>query len=227
MTTPDPFVTTTPDAAEEPRRPTEVGEVRLMRIGSFRVGGEGEEVFSAALELDGRPLYASEFQISPADFDALNAALGGLPPRSHRGRRRWVADRIAPDMMTVRDASGREWYRLRPGVEKWSRLDYQGCWAEADLIFDAGPVTEVTDISYTEVNDRIVRTRAMTTPAPLAVYPVQSDHGDVHTLHVARSDGGSLTAHTGEVTVGPPEVATVGDGLQDLADGRLGALLWR
>jgi hypothetical protein len=28
---------------------------------------------------------------------------------------------------------------------------------------------------------------------PISVFPVQSDHGDVHTFHVARSNGDSLT----------------------------------
>jgi len=28
---------------------------------------------------------------------------------------------------------------------------------------------------------------------PLAVFPVPSDHGDVHTLHVARTNGDSIT----------------------------------
>ena len=31
------------------------------------------------------------------------------------------------------------------------------------------------------------------TGGPLGVFPVQSDHGDVHTFHVVRANGDSLT----------------------------------
>lgn len=35
--------------------------------------------------------------------------------------------------------------------------------------------------------------RNLGTEGPLSVFPVPSDHGDVHTLHVARSNGDSIT----------------------------------
>lgn len=122
--------------------------VRLVEASRFRVGGDGEEYISAWLELHGRALAASQFQITPAEFDALNEALGGLPPRSRRGLRRWMADRIPPDVVTVRDQQGREWFRLNPGESKWSRIDYRNSLDEGALVYEAGPVVEVPNVTY-------------------------------------------------------------------------------
>lgn len=77
--------------------------------------------------------------------DYLEAVASGTEstlPAEQPSPRTWELPTVPADVQRLRDALGREWFRLgTPNL--WSYEDYQGSWAIETLLAARGPLTEV------------------------------------------------------------------------------------